>query len=452
MPRARALASVVAAGTIGLLAAVPAHATLVVLDDDAGSVARALRPLPDGGPGLSPWEPVYQLGTEPPVLPRHRQTTRVSASSLRGRDADTMAAALRRGVAASGAGHTVVDEVDADFGGSDADTLAEAFGRLAREPAPTPPLEPLSRRVHLYLADAGQVLTGRQWAGARLAMARSGGVWLRTTSSAAGPWTADQWLAWPTRTASVLSAGGSSVVRTHLVFGPGDPGPVWRLAQTGSACPVLASGPGARGLGPDVVSFVAGFRAVFGPPDSPTPPACAPAPALPASAAAALESAAERETTGLAIPSGGLLSPPLVAGEPAQLTVGLGADPLGLAAGAGLSPERLLTAGAIHVRADAPGAVARATVQGDGSARLAFTPRSAGPVTLTLEVDASVAGVLAGERAGTAAEVVRPLERAGSTVLLPRAVAAPGRWRLGIPLMRPGGVPGDPVLEVRPAA
>lgn len=449
MRRARALASLAVCAAAALAVASPARAAVAVLDDTPESLARAFERQPDGSPGLTAADAVYQLRTTPAVLPRYRQLARVQASALRGRSADAMAAVLRTAVAGAGSRRAFVDGIDAGFAGTDGANLARALDALSRTKGIKGAPPQASRRVHLYVSDPGPILTGAAWEGLRAAMARSGGVWLRTTTASA-TWSADEWMTWPAETARTLAAKGSSASRAHVVIGPGDPALSWRLARTGGACATLVGGVGGRDLGPDMSVFAAEFRRAFGAPGSKGGPSCLPAPSVPGAAAAALDAAAAQGPAGLELPPGAVLTPPLVSGEPAQLSVRVGSDPLGLAAAAGIPPEELWARGAITVQARAPGVVASAAVEGDGSARLLFTPTAPGPVDLVMVVDAAIAAALARAPAGTGVDLAGPLRAGGSDALLPRVIAAPGRWAIALPLYPYGGTVGDPVAEVVP--
>ena len=87
------------------------------------------------------------------------------------------------------------------------------------------------------------------------------------------------------------------------------------------------------------------------------------------------------------------------------------------------------------------------TVEGDGAARIEFTPTAPGPVTMRLVIDQ---GALS-RALGAEPEVVGPLRTAGvDPALVRRVVADPSGWALEIPLVQPGGAPGSPVLEIVP--
>ena len=135
----------------------------------------------------------------------------------------------------------------------------------------------------------------------------------------------------------------------------------------------LRNGPGAYRLGAGMDAFAQEFRRAF--PSKrrsravPRPRSC------PAPGASALVASAGREATGLAIPPGGLVTPPLVAGEPAQVTLQLGDDPLGLAAGLGLEPEAAWEALDVVVQVRGPGFALDVPIGGDGSARRSRSPR-----------------------------------------------------------------------------
>ena len=149
--------------------------------------------------------------------------------------------------------------------------------------------------------------------------------------------------------------------------------------------------------------------------------------------------------TGLAIPDGGLVTPPLVAGDPAQLTLQLDADPLGLAAALGVSPEAFWNAAQARVEARGPGVAVDAVVAGDGAARMEFTPAAPGPVTMRLIID----GAALGRALGGEPDIVTWLHAAGAgAAVVRRVVSDPSGWRLAVPLVRPGQGPGTPVLVV----
>jgi len=445
MRRLPALGVLVLAGAVGLSASATANARISILDDDAPSIARAVGLQPDGGAGLGVADGAFQISTKPAALPAAYRISRVRADDLVGRDATGMADVLRAGIRASGARRVVIDELGPGFRGEDGDDLAAALTVLSRERVSSASTEVRSRRVHVYVGDPGALLTDPAWAGARVALGRAGGVWLRTTPDS-GPWTASQWLTWPAETARLLSRAGVSTLRAHVLMGAGDQDLAWRLARTGSTCAVLASGPGAQRLGTGITAFVARFRAVMPPTSTKRSPECLTTPVVDDATAAALEDAAEREVTGLTIPP--LLTPPLVIGEPAQLAVRVGADPLGLAAAAGLTPEEVWDTGALQLVVQYPGAAVTVPVEGDGTARVEFIPGLPGPVTMSLTLSSDLADRLAGADTGVAAELIPALRRVGSTVLVTRAVETPGAWSITIPIAPTGGAPGDPVVQV----
>ena len=174
---------------------------------------------------------------------------------------------------------------------------------------------------------------------------------------------------------------------------------------------------------------------------------CTVAPRLPKPGASALVTSWSRETTGLQIPPGGLVTPPLVAGEPAQVTLQLGADPLGLAAGLGVTPEAAWKAFGVVVQVRGPGVALDVPIGGDGSAALEFTPTSPGPVSMRIVVKGS--GV--STALGAPADLVQPLASTSfGGPLLGRVVADPDRWSLTIPLVPTGGSVGAPVLVIVP--
>jgi hypothetical protein len=226
---------------------------------------------------------------------------------------------------------------------------------------------------------------------------------------------------------------------------PGDQRALWTWARTGSACATLRNGPGAYRLGAGMDAFAQEFRRAF--PSKSAFAGCTAAPVLPRAGASALVASAGREATGLAIPPGGLVTPPLVAGEPAQVTLQLGDDPLGLAAGLGLDPEATWEALGVVVQVRGPGFALDVPIGGDGSAPLAFTPTAPGPVTMRIVFGSP--GVMAA--LGGPGDMVASLAAtAGGAPLLSRVVADPDAWSLTIPLAPTGGAVGDPVLVIVP--
>jgi hypothetical protein len=130
----------------------------------------------------------------------------------------------------------------------------------------------------------------------------------------------------------------------------------------------------------------------------------------------ALDKVVARARSGVIVPAGAIEPPALSVGRPAEVLVRLGADPLGLAAALGIEPARFWATAAADVLAAAPGVGARGRIQADGSARLRLTPPSAGPVRMRMYVPGKSFGA-----AGCG---------------------------LGAALVRPGGAPGSPVLQV----
>ena len=424
------------------LSAGPAAARVTIMDDDAATIRRAL------AAGLRTSDGLYQTSTKPAVLAPSRQVGAIDGSRLLGRGAAGMAGLLRGVIDSSSAHLVIVDEVGPAFGGRQGDDLAAALARLERQTAPYASGR-LGRRVGLYVsADAGTVLTDPGLRGLRTAMSRASSLWLKT-SSAAGTWTPAQWLAWPSETARQLAARGVSPTRVHVLLSAGDQATLWQRARTGSACATLGNGPGGYRLAGSVDAFVAEYRRSFPHPATDKSPAvgCEGAPSLSPAGAAGLIAAAGHEVTGLAIPPGGLVTPALVAGEPAQVTLQLGADPLGLAAALGVSEEALWLAlgGVVQVRG--AGVTLDAPIGGDGAAPLEFTPTVPGPVTMRIVLRGSgVSTVLGGE-----ADLVASLAAAaGAPGLIAQIVSSPDGWALDIPLTPEGGAPGDPVLEIIP--
>ena len=410
MPRpSTRLVALGAAVVATALAAGPAAARVTILDDDAPTIRRAL------AAGMRTSDGLYQAPTKPAVLARSRQIGEIDGSRLLGRGSGGMAGLLRAVIDSSGAHQVIVDDVGPAFSGRQGDDLAAALASLERQTAPYAPGR-LGRRVSLYVsADAGVVLTDPALGGLRTAMGRASGLWLKT-SGAAGAWTPAQWLAWPSETARQLTARGVSPTRVHVMLSGGDQATLWQRARTGSACTTLGNGPGGYRLDGSVDAFVAQYRLSFPHPATDKSPAvgCVGAPAPSPAGAAGLVAAAGHEAAGLAIPPGGLVTPPLVAGEPAQVTLQLGADPLGLAAALGVSEEALWIAleGVVQVRG--AGVALDAPIGGDGAAPLEFTPTVPGPVTMRLVLKGSgVSTVLGGPADLVAPLGAAPLRRRG---------------------------------------
>ena len=267
-------------------------------------------------------------------------------------------------------------------------------------------------------------------------------MWLATTR-----WSSADWLTWPSEVAARLAAGGSTRSRAHVSIGAGDQAAIWSRARSGSACAVLANGPGGTRLGGSVDAFVTQFRRTFpATNDSKSPAAgCTPVNVLDDGAARALSAASLSEATGLEIPPGGLVTPPLPVGEPAQVSVQLGADPLGLAAALGVSSEDFWAVSGAVVTARGAGVAAEDQVAGDGSVSLEFTPTGPGAIALRLVVPgAAVARALGGPT-----EMVGPLRAVrADPALIRQIVAAPDSWELDIPLVNPGQPPGSGAIEV----
>jgi hypothetical protein len=299
--------------------------------------------------------------------------------------------------------------------------------------------------VHFYVsAAAGGVLTEPAQAGLRTALGRSGGVWLKTNG-----WSSQRWLTWPAELTRQVANRGLDTTRVHVAIQAGDQARLWARAKNGSACAVLDNGPGAYRVGDGIEAFTAEYRRAFTRPsaDKAAVEGCTPAPVLPPAGASALVASMVRETAGLEIPPGGLVTPPLVAGEPAQVTLQLGEDPLGIAAGLGVAPEAAWEALAVVVQVRGPGVAVDVPIAGDGAAPIEFTPTEPGPVTMRIVVLGS--GV--STALGAPTDMVAPLAATpGGTTLLTRVVANPDSWSLGIPLFPTGGAVGQPVLEIVP--
>ncbi len=431
-----------------------ADARVTVLDGDAATIARAIAPRPDGGPGIRLDDTLFQLPSSPSVLSEDRQFARVSGGaaavgvpSLMGRGPVGMADLLAERAVAAGGHRVFVDELGPAFAGPDGADLAEAMQILSGR-RPSWASTGISRRVHFYTSDPAGLLADPQWGDARLAVGRGAGLWLKSPGTR-GVWTAAEWLAWPAEAEALWRSAGESPSRAHVAFGAGDQASAWALGRTGSACAVLGFGVGGYRLGASVDAFVAEFRRTLPVTAVSKVPVtgCAEAPQIGLAGARALAGAVRAEGTGLAIPDGGLVTPPLTAGDPAQLTLQLDPDPLGLAAGLGVSPEAFWTAAQARVEVRGPGVSVDAEVGGDGAARMEFTPTAPGPVTMRLVID----GAALGRALGGEPDIVTWLHAAGAgAAVVRRVVADPSGWRLAVPLVRPGQAPGSPVLEIIP--
>ena len=301
--------------------------------------------------------------------------------------------------------------------------------------------------MHLYVGSPGQLLADdKSWTGARRAMSLAGGVWLEAYHGR-DQWTAEEWVTWPGEVAKEMDSIGGESKRVHVLLrGGGDHAQTWRLARTGSACGVLGTGPGAYRLGEDAARFVAEFRRTFPSPGS-GPVGCTPAAPLPAAAARAVVSAVAREESGVELPPGAIGTPPLPAGSAAQVTVRLGDDPLGLAAGLGIGPDRMWTAARARLRAVGPGFSVAAPVEADGSARIEFLPTAPGPVSMWLEVPGSALS----RAVGAPVDTLAGLRAVGAPPeLVQRVLAAPATWAIDDALIPAGASPGTPLLVIVP--
>jgi hypothetical protein len=437
MPKTDTRVAAVAVAIAATLAiAAPAAARSTLLDDDAPAVRRAL------AAGLrTSTDNLWGTAGAAEVLGPTREVAAVRAAELDGRTPAAMATVLRAAVARAGGHYAFVDDVGDTLAGADGAALASALATLEKETGGYGAGLTLARRVHLVAAPtAGGILTSPAQAGLRTAIGRSGGLWLKPTG-----WTAQQWLTWPVEASRQAASRGLAASRVHVMLTPGDQRALWGSARTGSACATLRNGPGAYRLGAGMDAFAQEFRRAF--PSKFTFAGCTAAPVLPRPGASALVASAAREATGLEIPPGGLVTPPLVAGEPAQVTLQLGADPLGLAAGLGLDPQAAWEALGVVVQVRGPGVAIDVPIGGDGSAPLTFTPTAPGPVTMRIAFGSP--GVQAA--LGGPADMVASLAAtAGGAPFLSRVVAEPDAWSLTIPLAPTGGAVGEPVLVIVP--
>ncbi len=440
MPRTDTRFAAVALSIAATLAiAAPAAARSSLLDDDAPVLRRAL----SAGLQVSN-DDLFQIRTGDAVFGPGRELESVPGSALLGRSPTAIAALLRKAVGDASGHAAIIDEIGNPFRDGDGDALAAALTTLAGENAPYPGGGTMAGRIQIYLAsEGGPLLADPATLRLRTALGRSGGVWMKTRG-----WTALEWLTWPAETqrqASVTRGAG----RVHVAMVAGDQPSQWARAKNGSACAALGNGPGAYRVRDSIEAFTAQYRSAFRQPASAKAgvTGCTTAPLLPRPGATALVTSWGRETTGLPIPPGGLVTPPLVAGEPAQVTLQLGADPLGLAAGLGVTPEAAWKALAVVVQVRGPGVALDAPIAGDGSAALAFTPTAPGPVSMRIVVQGS--GV--STALGAPSDLVQPLASTPfSAPLLSRVVTDPDHWTLTIPLVPTGGSVGDPVLVIVP--
>ena len=447
--RALRCALVLGAGGTVLLCAPLVHAETVIYD--RGDEVQRL--LAIGGPGLSAADGLIQQQPAKRALPASRQAWKVSGGagtratpSIVGLGATKLAALLKSRIARSGAHLVFLDELGANFKGRNGDELGQALRFLQKETASYAP-DGLNLRVHLYVPAPGPLLAdSKSWTGARRAMSLAGGVWLEAYRGRE-QWTAEEWLTWPGEVAREMDSIGGDHKRVHVLLrGGGDHAQTWRLARTGSACDVLGNGPGAYRLGADAGTFVAEFRRTFPSASSGRGPVgCTSPAAIPAAAARAVVSAVGREALGLELPPGAIQTPPLPAGSAAQVTVRLGEDPLGLAAGLGIGPERLWTAAGARLRAVGPGFAVVAPIEADGTARLEFLPTAPGPVTLSLVLPGSALG----RAVGAPVDTLAALRSAGAkAALVQRVLAEPATWAIDATLIPAGAPPGTPPLVI----
>ena len=295
------------AATLAIVA--PAAARTTLLDDDAPVLRRGLA----AGLHVS-GDDLFQIRVGEAVLGPGRELESVPASSLLGRSASGIAAALRKAVADASGHAAVIDEIGAAFRGGDGDALAAALTSLAGEPAPYPGGGTMAGRVRIYLAaDGGPLLSDPATLRLRTALGRSGGIWMKTRG-----WTPAQWLTWPAEAQRQASAAeGRPRARPSCAMVAGDQAAQWTRAKNGSAC--------AARQRPGRLPRARLHRGVHRPVPQRVPAALVreggrdrlhrrPAAAQPG--ASALVTSWSRETTGLQIPPGGLVTPPLVAGSP----------------------------------------------------------------------------------------------------------------------------------------
>lgn len=429
-------AILVAAG----LAFAPAAAAEVVLYESGPTISAMTGPQPGGVPGLVAADDLYQVAGEP-ALPADRVMQRITGAELVGRSAWSMERLLYRHIVASDARLVIIDELGPAFRGSAGSRLATAMD-LLRSRRTSKVKGDLSRRVHVYVQLAGADPTRKDYSGVRRVIAHAGGVWIKAFAGTGAAWSEDQWRTLPPLVAGFASAWGGSG-RVHLAFGPGDQARAWDLARGAASCDVLLNGPGTYAVGADAPAFVAEVRRLFVEPGA-RPLDCAAPDEVPEAIGRALLSAYAAEATGSEL-APAPASPPLPAGEPAQLAITLTADPLGLAAAFGIPPEEMWARAGFRVQVTGAGTTADAPIEGDGSARLLIRPTLAGSLRATLVVrGASLLALL-----GPDVRLVPTLRRiGGDPALLDRVTADPAGWSLAVPVQPAGTAPGSPVAEV----
>jgi hypothetical protein len=439
---------------VGLLAAAaPAAARLSVIYDSSDVVAQLIGPQPDGSPGLDPRAGLLQQQPAPQVLPSGQQVWKVTSRSgsdatpsIAGLDATAMAHLLTDRIRRSGGHMVFIDELDATFAGAGGETLDQAMTMLASRPNPyAAGPGGLARQVHVYVPGVGGKLANpAAYGGAWHAMTLAGGVWLEAYAGSS-QWTPEQWLAWPGAVARRLASLGGDTSRLHLVLFGGAGAATWQQALVGDACTLLANGPGGYRLGVDAPIFVASFRSVFGDgpaPLGPSPIACQAPPLLPAPLASALASALALPSQGFALGPGQLSSSRITYGVPQRVTVGLGPDPLGLAARFGADPAPFWAAAKARLTATAPGVSVSAPITASGTASLTVTAPAPGPIALTVTLSGAPIRAVLGSPTDIAASLAPYAPPASA---LDPVLANPNGWSLSVPLGY-SAAPAGPVL------
>jgi hypothetical protein len=130
-----------------------------------------------------------------------------------------------------------------------------------------------------------------------------------------------------------------------------------------------------------------------------------------------------RARWGVQVPAGAIDPAAVSQGRPAEVHVRLGPDPLGIAATLGVAPAAFWGGAHATLTATGPGFTARAGIQADGTALLAFTPPEPGSVRMSMSVP-------------------------GKSLLAPLGLGHVRGWGVSSPVVYAGQPPDSPVLEV----
>ncbi len=429
---------------------------MTVIYDVPESVNVLLGVQPDGSPGLSPDDGLFQQQPAPVILPANRQVGKVSGGvgsaltpNIKGMTGQEMAALFRARVDAAGARIMFVDELGQGtaFAGVDGASLDTAMIQLAA--APFAGGGTYADRVHMYVNPALLIGDPTAWASLWHAMSLTGGGWFEGYQGRV-QWSPEHWLAWPRVLRDGLVARGMDPARIHVIVRGLGQAAIWANMRSGAACDLLANGPGAYRT-EDQAGFVREFRATFGTtpaPAGPSPVTCGPLPVLPEPRATQLADVLELERVGASIPSAALSSSRLPPGKPTTLTIALAADPLSLATRLGAAAPTFWTAARAWLTVTGPGINTTAPLGAEGSTSLTLTPAANGPISLALTVDGAAVRQAIGPPVDLAVSLVRQRSRVGP--VLDRMIAQPTMWQLTIPLrsaLRAGPMP--PRLSMR---